>query len=262
MSGLFRNLAGRLGGLLARRRARAAVARQFAAFCAMPGHAGRGLPPHWAGARVRTGESEQGFDRHYVLHTGWAARHVARLAPARHVDIASSLYFVAQVSAFVPVAFHDFRPPDLALPGLECGRADLGALPFPDASVPSLSCLHVIEHVGLGRYGDALDPGGDLRAAAELARVLAPGGTLLVAVPVGRARVEFNLHRVYSCAQVLALFPGLALAQFALVPDDPRDGGLLPGASFALADAQEYGCGCFCFVKPGEPGNAGGEGGS
>ncbi|WP_051445298.1 DUF268 domain-containing protein [Desulfocurvus vexinensis] len=262
MSGLFQSAAGRLGAFLARRRARAAVARQFAAFCAMPGHAGRGLPAQWAGAGVRSGETEQGFDRHYVLHTAWAARQVARLAPARHVDIASSLYFVAQVSAFVPVDFYDYRPPDLALPGLGCARADLAALPFPDASVPSLSCLHVIEHVGLGRYGDALDPDGDRRAAAELARVLAPGGTLLVAVPVGRARVEFNLHRVYACAQVLALFPGLALEQFALVPDDPKDGGLLPGAPFAQADAQQYGCGCFCFVKPAAPGSPGGEGGS
>lgn len=261
MSGMLSRIGARLGAALARRRARAAVARQFARFCALPGNEGRGLPPQWAGAGVRTEETEQGFDRHYVLHTAWAARQVARLAPARHVDIASSLYFVAQVSAFVPVAFYDYRPPDLALPGLDCARADLAALPFPDASVPSLSCLHVIEHVGLGRYGDALDPGGDRRAAAELARVLAPGGTLLVAVPVGRARVEFNLHRVYACAQVLALFPGLTLAEFALVPDDPQDGGLLPGASFAQADAQEYGCGCFCFVKPEGPGNPGGEGG-
>src|SRR5215213_5221926 len=87
------------------------------------------------------------FDRHYVYHTAWAARVLARLrpAPAEHVDIASSLYFAAIASAFVPVRHFDYRPPDLHLPNLACARADLAALPFPDRSLPSLSCMHVVE---------------------------------------------------------------------------------------------------------------------
>ncbi len=189
------------------------------------------------------------FDAHYIFHTAWAARSVARLRPAHHVDISSCLYFSGIVSAFVPVSFYDYRPVDLRLPGLETERADLLSLPFPNRSVASLSCLHVVEHIGLGRYGEPLDPEGDLRALRELERVLAPGGTLLLVVPVGRPRIVFNAHRIYAHAQITAALPSLQLAEFALVPDFPRI-ELIPDAPASLADSQEYGCGCFRFFRP------------
>ena len=118
----------------------------------------------------------QGFDAHYIQHTAWAARVLREIAPAHHVDISSSLYFVAITSAFIPVAHFDYRPPRLSLSGLQVGSADLTSLPFEDASVESVSCMHDLEHIGLGRYGDPIDPDGDLRAAGELTRVTAPGG--------------------------------------------------------------------------------------
>ena len=55
------------------------------------------------------------------------------------------------VSAFIPVEFYDYRPAELSLSGLEFKHADLTHLPFADNSVESLSCMHVIEHIGLGR---------------------------------------------------------------------------------------------------------------
>jgi SAM-dependent methyltransferase len=191
------------------------------------------------------------FDRHYVYHTAWAARALARTRPASHVDISSYLYFATLVSAFVPVKFYDYRRADVSLSGLTSEAADLLALPFEDASVRSLSCMHVVEHVGLGRYGDPLDPNGDLKAVAELRRVLAPGGALLFVVPLGRPRVMFNAHRVYSYEQVEDYFRGLELKEFALIPDDPKDGGLIYGAARETADAQSYGCGCFWFERKG-----------
>ncbi|HWW74963.1 MAG TPA: DUF268 domain-containing protein, partial [Pyrinomonadaceae bacterium] len=111
------------------------------------------------------------------------------------------------------------------------------------------SCMHVVEHVGLGRYGDPLDPEGDLKAIAELRRVLAPGGTLLFVVPIGRPKIMFNAHRIYSYRQVVDSFGGLALKEFALIPDDPAAGGLIRAATEEQADSQSYGCGCFWFVK-------------
>lgn len=141
--------------------------------------------------------SHTGFDRHYILHTAWASRILARSRPAVHTDISSSLSFVTNVSAFVPVRFFDFRPARLGLTGLTTGAADLYSLPFADGSVESLSCMHVVEHVGLGRYGDPIDYDGDLRAVRELQRILAPGGQLLFVVPVGSAaRIQFNAHRI------------------------------------------------------------------
>jgi SAM-dependent methyltransferase len=190
-----------------------------------------------------------GFDRHYVYHTAWAMRVLARVRPAKHVDVASSLYFAALASAFVPVRYLEYRPVDLHLPGLTCEQADLLRLPFADRTVPSLSCMHVVEHVGLGRYGDALDPDGDLKAMSELERVLAPGGTLLLVVPVGRPRVQFNAHRIYGFDQIREAFGGLELVEFALVPDRTNGSAIIAPATKQQADAQRYGCGCFWFRR-------------
>jgi SAM-dependent methyltransferase len=190
-----------------------------------------------------------GFDRHYIYHCAWAARVLARTRPACHTDISSSLYFCGIASAFVPMRFYDYRPALLQLSNLSSNTADLLALPFENGSIESLSCMHVVEHIGLGRYGDQLDPNGDLKAIAGLKRVLAPGGSLLFVVPLGSPRVMFNAHRIYSYGQVMEYFGELELKQFALIPDDPQDGGLVYDASKALADRQTYGCGCFWLRK-------------
>lgn len=185
------------------------------------------------------------FDRHYIYHTAWAARVLARLRPKKHVDISSLTYFNTLVSAFVPIDFYDYRPVYIGLADLQIKCADLTALPFADSSIPSLSCMHVVEHIGLGRYGDALDSEGDLKAIRELKRVLA--GDLLFVVPVGgQPKVIFNLHRIYSYEQIIGYFKELKLVEFALIPDT---GGFIEQATKELADGQNYGCGCFWFRK-------------
>lgn len=189
------------------------------------------------------------FDRHQIYYTAWAARTIAQTRPKVHVDIASDLYFSSLVSAFVTMRFFDIRPPNLALNNLTVDSVDLVRLPFEDESVESLSCMHTIEHVGLGRYGDNLDPDGDLKALSELRRVLSVGGTLLIVVPVGRPTIRFNAHRVYSYRQILHYLQELELVEFALVPDEHTGLGLIRGASEVLADEQDYGCGCFWFRK-------------
>lgn len=186
------------------------------------------------------------YDRHYVYHPAWAARTVARIAPKYHTDISSTLHFCTMLSAFVPVKFYDYRPADVVLSDLTSERADLLALPFADNSVPSLSCMHTVEHIGLGRYGDPIDPVGDLKAMRELARVLTPGGHLLFVVPVGKPTVMFNAHRIYSYEQIIAGFSNLTLKEFTLLPDS---GPPVLGADGALVAKQVYGCGFFWFTK-------------
>lgn len=235
-----------------KRASKSAFRAEFEQFAARAKAAGSRLSVEWEDRYPclddRTGQT--GFDRHYIYHTAWAARVLARTRPARHVDISSSLYFAALVSAFVPVDFYDYRPADLKLDNLASRQADLMQLPFADGDVKSLSCMHVVEHVGLARYGDAMDVDGDLKAVAELGRVLAPGGDLLFVVPVGKPRVQFNAHRIYSYAQVLGFFPGLQLVEYALIPDKAEQGHLVIGASEALTDSQKYACGCFWFRRP------------
>lgn len=192
--------------------------------------------------------STTGFDRHYIYHPAWAARVLARLKPARHIDISSSLHFCTLVSAFIPIEFFDYRPAHLNLPNLKCGEADLCNLAFESNSIMSLSCMHVVEHIGLGRYGDPLDYDGDLKAISELTRVLAPGGHLLFVVPIGVSRLLFNAHRIYSYDQVVSNFKSLELLEYALIPR-PEDGDLIVNPDRELSDSQLYGCGCFLFQK-------------
>jgi SAM-dependent methyltransferase len=190
-----------------------------------------------------------GFDRHYVYHTAWAVRKVRDAAPQEHVDISSSLYFPALLSAFVPVRFYDYRPAPLTLDGLTTEHADVTALDFADNSIRSLSFMHCIEHIGLGRYGDPIDPEGDVKAAAELSRVLAPGGQLLLVTPVGReAMIQFNAHRIYTYEAVLALFPELTLTEFSYIPERGTD-GIHENASAGDLASETYACGCFVFTK-------------
>lgn len=244
--------------LRASRQARArerAFQAEFTAFKQASEKSGARLPVTWE-ARFPCLEDrtpDTAFDGHYVLHTAWAARVISQTRPAEHIDISSSLYFSAIVSAFVPVRFYDYRPARLGLSNLSSSCADLHRLPFPDQSVQSISCMHVVEHVGLGRYGDPLDPEGDLKSIAELKRVLAPGGSLLFVVPVGTPMVRFNAHRIYSHAQIMECFSDLSLVEFALIPDDFIQHGLISNATQSQADAQAYGCGCFWFKRAAAP---------
>ncbi len=190
------------------------------------------------------------FDAHYIYHPAWAARIIAEIAPPYHVDISSSLNFSTMLSAFIPTRFYDYRPAILTLNNLFCGSEDMTRLSFDDNSISSLSCMHVIEHIGLGRYGDYLDPEGDIKAVNELKRVLAPKGHLFVVFPVtGVPRIEFNAHRVYSYAQIIDFFKEFELKDFSLIQDTPEGGQFFPQAKKEQVDLQYYGCGCFWFQK-------------
>jgi hypothetical protein len=189
------------------------------------------------------------FDTHYIYHTAWAARKVKEIGAASHTDISSSLYFSSIVSAFMPVEFYDYRPAKLNLSGLTSSPADLTRLHFENNSIESLSCMHTVEHVGLGRYGDKIDPEGDIKATKELERVVAQGGSLLFVVPIGKPKIQFNAHRIYSYKMVIEMFPGLMLKEFSLIPDNAIDKGMIYNATQEQSDKQTYGCGCFWFTK-------------
>jgi SAM-dependent methyltransferase len=156
----------------------------------------------------------------YLHQAVWLAHRVVATPPKRHVDVGSHLPTVAMLTSVTDVTFIDLRTSGLRLDRFTEQQGTALALPFADASVESLSCLHVAEHIGLGRYGDDLDPQGTERVARELARVLAPGGVLYVSLPIGTARVEFNAHRVFQPDLVPGMFPGLQLVEYSMV--DPN----------------------------------------
>lgn len=190
------------------------------------------------------------FDGHYIYHPAWAARILSHTKPEVHYDISSTLTFSTIVSSFIKVVFIDYRPAKLKLSNLSSEAGDLLRLQFNDNSIQSLSCMHVIEHIGLGRYGDPLDPNGDVKAINEIKRVLQEGGDFLLVLPIGTPKIQFNAHRIYSFKQIINMMgEDYKLEAFDLLPDDYTEGLISIPESIDLSEKQNYGCGCFWFKK-------------
>jgi len=185
---------------------------------------------------------------HYFHQDLWAASFVFTNGIKHHVDVGSRLDgFVAHILPFCHVTYTDIRPLDCEVHNLEFKQGSILELPYTDNSVESLSSLHVIEHIGLGRYGDPVNPDGYLDAARELSRVLAVGGKLLMGTPVGRERLCFDAHRVFDPTTIIKAFEGLELEEFSLIDD--LGNGVTINASFEKAQQCNYGCGLFVFTK-------------
>jgi hypothetical protein len=181
-----------------------------------------------------------GYDQHYIYHVAWAIRKIKEINPRSHIDIGSSLHLSTCAAALVPTIFYDFRAPKISIPNLLVAQYDLTA--YPLAKTECISCCHVVEHIGLGRYGDELDNEGDLKAINNLKSMAAKH--LLFVIPVGRPVVAFNAHRIYSPVYIRDLFPEFD-CEFYLIPND--------GTSPSVAEITEldlpYACGCFHFVR-------------
>jgi FkbM family methyltransferase len=187
------------------------------------------------------------LDAHYFHQDTWAANRIAELRPGRHVDVGSRIDLVGFLTAVTEVTFVDIRPLQVDIERLTCVAGSILELPFAERSLESVSCLHVAEHIGLGRYGDPLDPAGSIKAMAELQRVVALGGHLLFSGPIGRPRVCFNAHRIHDPLAVLELFGELELVEFAVVDDAGR---FMRHRDPAAYRDLTYGCGMFLLRRP------------
>lgn len=184
------------------------------------------------------------------------ARWIHQSNPERHIDIGSRVDgFVAHVACFREIEVIDVRPVRTHVPGVVFRQANVteaapaGSL---DETCDSLSCLHALEHFGLGRYGDPLDSKGYERGIATMARLLKPGGTLYLSTPIGRERVEFNANWVFDPRSILqcAAANSLMLERCTVIGAEanPRDVILNEENVRVLADS-EYSLGIFVFRK-------------
>lgn len=184
--------------------------------------------------------------------------HVARLIksrdPIKHVDVGSRIDgFVAHVASFREIEVFDIRPVTSRIPGINFKQLDLmNSSQLPDDYCDSLSCLHALEHFGLGRYGDKIDPIGYISGFKNLTKLLRQGGIFYLSVPIGVPCVEFNAHRVFDPIEVINLSSEnhLLLIDFAWV-DKNRE---LKKSNNPINDLQTlaqlpYSLGIFTFAK-------------
>lgn len=191
---------------------------------------------------------------HYFYQDWLVARRIFERRPERHVDVGSRVDgFVAHVASFRTVEVFDIRPLALSIPSIVFRQTDLMRTPEAFKNYcDSLSCLHAIEHFGLGRYGDPIDLQGHAKGIQSLADILKPGGLLYLSVPIGPERIDFNANRVFAVETILKLCSDrFALEDFSYVDDDGalhEHVALTPEALKGQFGCQ-YGCGIFQLLK-------------
>ena len=192
---------------------------------------------------------------HYFHQDLLVAQMIFHDNPNRHIDVGSSIGgFVAHVASFREIEVLDVRPLiETGHSNIIFHQADLmkeNALEITD----SLSCLHVIEHFGLGRYGDSIDPKGYIKGFNNLIDMLKPGGVLYISFPIGENnKVYFNAHRVFHPLDILSWSDKpITLTRFDYVDIDGKLQTIVDVENEKL-NILEYGCGIYTFRKSDTP---------
>lgn len=154
------------------------------------------------------------LDPVYFYQDTWASGKIFQNHPTCHYDVGSSVKTIGIISQLIPVTMVDIRPIDLLLPGLSFKEGSILELPFVDGSIESISSLCVVEHIGLGRYGDPLDQFGSDKAMKELIRVTKSNGFIYFTVPIeSKNRVYFNGYRSFTRQYIIDAFKSCELLE-------------------------------------------------
>mgnify|MGYP000973184195 CR=1 FL=1 len=154
------------------------------------------------------------LDPIYLLQNSWAFNLIVENKSSKHIDVGSSVQFLSLLARVVPTTYVDIRGLPFTIPDLKFKRGSILKLPFQSKSVMSISSICVIEHIGLGRYGDPLDTFGSEKAAVELQRVTKRNGIIYISVPVDSvSAVHFNAHRTFTRDHILSLFSDCKLLE-------------------------------------------------
>lgn len=195
----------------------------------------------WLQPQIGEDTAETELDATYFYQDAWAFEKIYTRKPSQHVDVGSHNQFVALLSKVVPVTMVDIRPLPVTLESLQFKAGSILALPYADNSIPSVSSICVIEHIGLGRYGDPIDPDGSEKALRELMRIVQPGGDLLISVPIDvENRIYFNAHRAFREDYLLELFR----------PFEVIEKRYIYGNTFGSEIRSKFGTGCYLLRKP------------
>lgn len=193
-------------------------------------------------------------DPHYFLMDLYFAKIINKRRPTNHYDIGSRVDgFIAHLLASeIPVTLLDIRPFPIEIEGLSFVQTDATSLKqIEDDSLESISSLHAIEHFGLGRYGDFIEPQAWKTALKSIQSKVKPGGFFYLGIPIGnKAQINFNMHRVFTPNMVIQQLDSMELVSFAYINNyriiNVEDRTSLDEITSSVG---AYDCGLFCFKK-------------
>ncbi len=170
-------------------------------------------------------ETNGDLKNHYFHEDLLVARRVFENKPSKHVDVGSRVDgFVAHIASFREIEVFDIRPQTAMVKNIRFVTTDFMNVPSALYDyTDSLSSLNVIEHFGLGRYGDPIDGNGHLMGLENMHKVLKSGGKFYLSTPIGPQRIEFNAHRVFSMEYLLKIFKPNYIVDFFSFVDDSGD---------------------------------------
>lgn len=158
----------------------------------------------------------------YFNHDLYVAQKIFEQQPVKHLDIGSRIDgFVAHVATYRKIEVIDIREINAKVKNITFIKKDLM---IDDETFhnycDSLSCLSVLEHLGLGRYGDTLDINGHKKGLLNISKIVKQGGICYISVPIGEQKIEFNAHRIFSIRYLLDLYEEyFSLHSFAYIDD-------------------------------------------
>lgn len=193
-----------------------------------------------------------GTMKNYFWQDLWAARKINKLGIKNVFDIGSRIDgFIAHLLAMdVEVTLIDIREFPAKVDNLHTIVDDATLLyNIEDNSIGCISALCSLEHFGLGRYGDSVDPEACFKCFNAIQKKIKFGGHLFLAVPIGKERVEFNAHRVFFASTIIDEFSKLQLIEYSCA----YDGKIEYNVDIKKYDKDchngEYRYGLFHFIK-------------
>jgi hypothetical protein len=191
---------------------------------------------------------------HYFHQDLLIAKKIFEINPKRHIDIGSRTDgFVAHVASFRNIEVLDIRPNQFIHSNIKSVQADLMNLTeYQYECTDSISSLHVIEHFGLGRYGDPIDSEGHIKGLDGIYKMLKKGGIFYFSTPIGPQRIEFNAHRVFSINYLMKYFSKYYILKAFHYVDDNGDLHFdvkLDQNAYHTNFNCQYGCGIFELIK-------------
>jgi hypothetical protein len=154
---------------------------------------------------------------HYFWQDLLCAQWIRKENPRKHLDVGSRLDgFISHLLTFRDVQILDVRDLGYEVPGLSTIVYDIQQ-PI-DLKSDSVSSLHSIEHFGLGRYSDRIDPSGHINGLINISKFVEHDGYLYVSFPIGKPRVQFNAQRILDPSFPIHVLENFQLEEFVIIP--------------------------------------------